>query len=257
MMSRAGELMLAALVASGGVSAMIWWPQADTGSTAETDPIARFLASLDATTAPVSDVAPAPAAEAPAPEPVRSPPGTGEAGTSPVIQTQDDPESGDGPAVSLGNTPAPEPSTPLPDILPGPLDDAGVEFTWMQPGDLAPGSGTGQAFQINYAPGIRFPLEAGRAFANSQVYAPGGLYGSSGGQCDGGNYSYAWRDNFCETRGYSTPMCPTGHGHQGQDIRPATCENAMHWAVAVADGTITAVGAYSVRLTGTNGIRYT
>ncbi len=39
----------------------------------------------------------------------------------------------------------------------------------------------------------------------------------------GGNYSYPWQDNFCETRDFQAGQCPGGFGHQGQDIRPATC----------------------------------
>ena len=128
---------------------------------------------------------------------------------------------------------------------------------FLPPGDLAPDSGVGQTLQINYAPGMRFPLEAGQAYANSQVYGAGGYLGPGGGQCASANYSYAWRDNFCETRGYATPMCPAGVGHQGQDIRPASCEDAVHWAVAADEGVITSVGSYSVRLMSPSGVRYT
>lgn len=39
-----------------------------------------------------------------------------------------------------------------------------------------------------------------------------------------------------------------GEGHQGQDIRAATCEKGVHWVVAATDGTITNVGSYSVYL---------
>jgi len=150
--------------------------------------------------------------------------------------------------------PDPEPD-PLPD--PDPVDEAGDIFTWLPPGDLVEESGTGQTTQINYAPDMRFPMEAGQAYANSQVYGYGGYLGPSGGQCNAANYDYAWRDNFCETRGYGTPMCPAGVGHQGQDIRPASCQDDVHWAVAVADGTITSIGTYSVRLMTDDGVRYT
>jgi hypothetical protein len=39
------------------------------------------------------------------------------------------------------------------------------------------------------------------------------------------NYSYPWRDNYCEARlgPDSAPLCPTKVGHAGQDIRPASC----------------------------------
>jgi hypothetical protein len=61
------------------------------------------------------------------------------------------------------------------------------------------------------------------------------------------NYSYPWRDNFCETRDFSVGQCPGGFGHQGQDIRPANCKRApgatrcepyLHDAVAVRDGMV-------------------
>lgn len=146
-----------------------------------------------------------------------------------------------------------------PEALPpaDPVDAAGDIFSYMPPGDLIEESGTGQTVQINYAPGLRFPMEAGQAYANSQVYNYGGYLGPAGGQCNAANYAYAWRDNFCETRGYGTPMCPAGVGHQGQDIRPASCQDDVHWAVAVDDGTITSIGTYSVRLMTDDGVRYT
>ena len=43
-------------------------------------------------------------------------------------------------------------------------------------------------------------------------------------------------------------MCPTTKGHQGQDIRPATCNANSYWAVAAADGIIISVAKYSVIL---------
>lgn len=144
----------------------------------------------------------------------------------------------------------PEPEGPV-------VDASGDPVSFMPPGDLTPGSGSGQTEQINYAPQMRFPLEAGQAYANSQVYGHGGYLGPGGGQCDAANYAYAWRDNFCETRSYSAPLCPSGTGHQGQDIRPATCQDAVHWAVAADDGVITSVGSYSVRLMSETGVRYT
>jgi murein DD-endopeptidase MepM/ murein hydrolase activator NlpD len=119
---------------------------------------------------------------------------------------------------------------------------------FKDPGDLIPGSGRGvRDNTINY-PTMRFPLERGPAYANSQVYNPGGMHGGGGGQCEGSNYNYPWRDNFCETRSRATPRCPSARGHQGQDIRPATCRADTHWAVAAADGVIVNVGSYSVTL---------
>ena len=63
-----------------------------------------------------------------------------------------------------------------------------------------------------------------------------------------GNYSYPWRDNFCEHRRFFVGQCPGGEGHQGQDIRPSSCkllnEGAdrcqpyQHEVVAAHDGFI-------------------
>lgn len=133
---------------------------------------------------------------------------------------------------------------------------ASAQFSYRPAGELVAGSGSGRADAHVYAPGIRFPLESGPAYANSQVWGHGGYHGPGGGQCDAENYSYPWRDNYCETRGWAMPMCPAGTGHQGQDIRPATCRDRAHWAVAVADGTITHIGSYSVYLTDDAGRRF-
>lgn len=124
------------------------------------------------------------------------------------------------------------------------------------PGQLVSGSGSGVASATVYAPDMRFPMESIPAYANSQVYGAGGYLGPPGGQCDGVNYDFPWSDNYCETRSWTTPLCPTGNGHQGQDIRPATCDNDTHWVVAGEDGTITSIGSWTVTLTADSGTRY-
>lgn len=133
---------------------------------------------------------------------------------------------------------------------------AAADFTYRPPGELVPGSGKGRVDTKVYAPGMRFPIEAAPAFANSQVWGAGGSMGPGGSQCSTSNYSYPWKDNYCESRSWDMPLCPSGTGHQGQDIRPGTCAKDVHWAVAAADGTITNVGSYSVYLTGADGTRY-
>lgn len=130
-------------------------------------------------------------------------------------------------------------------------------FTYEQAGDLIPGSGNGQPNSPLHIVDMRFPIEAAPAFPNSQVYRPGGQYGGGGGQCDPSNYDYPWRDNYCEYRSrYTMPLCPDGVGHQGQDIRPGTCEDSKHWAVATENGRISVVGTYSVYLQGDSGVRH-
>lgn len=133
-----------------------------------------------------------------------------------------------------------------------------AKFTYNLPGDLEPKSGSGVTDDEIYYPSLRFPLEGGPAFLNSQVYRPGGSEGGPGGQCSISNYSYPWRDNFCEVRRWSVPICPGGKGHQGQDIRPATCKAGVHWAVAALDGVVTNIGRYSVTIQTASGtiLRY-
>lgn len=128
--------------------------------------------------------------------------------------------------------------------------------SFSPPGELESGSGRGVADPNVYLRDIRFPIEKAPAFLNSQVYRKGGMHGPSGGQCDSANYSYPWRDNFCEKRDWGMPLCPAGKGHQGQDIRPATCKAGLHWAVAAESGKIVQIGKYSVTLQTPNGTVY-
>jgi murein DD-endopeptidase MepM/ murein hydrolase activator NlpD len=74
------------------------------------------------------------------------------------------------------------------------------------------------------------------------------------------NFTYPWRDNFCELRDFLVGQCPGGYGHQGEDIRPANCvlfnaegdrcEPYQHPIAAVHDGIIRRMpgnlGAYIV-----------
>lgn len=129
-------------------------------------------------------------------------------------------------------------------------------FTHEPSGKLVSNSGKGRVDDTVYAPDLLFPIESGPAFANSQVYGHGGGSGPGGSQCDVENFSYPWHDNYCESRDYSMPLCPAGTGHQGQDIRAEDCKKGVHWVVAVADGTITQIGSYSVYLTAEDGTRY-
>jgi len=136
------------------------------------------------------------------------------------------------------------------------LAGGGDDFSFLDPGDLHPGSGSGAADSTVYAPRMRYPMEVGPSFPNSQVWGHGGGSGPGGGQCDTENYSYPWRDNYCETRSWSMPLCPSGTGHQGQDIRPATCDAGEHWTVASEAGTVTNIGSYSVYVTAADGTRF-
>ena len=128
-----------------------------------------------------------------------------------------------------------------------------AEFTYQPPGELEDEGGTGRVDYEVYVPDMRFPIEEAPAFSNSQVWGHGGMHGPGGGQCDSNNYSYPWWDNYCETRQWEMPLCPGGQGHQGQDIRPATCSDKTHWAVAAEAGDITHIGSYSVNLVTADG----
>lgn len=160
--------------------------------------------------------------------------------------------------------------------LPARPEKAVPDFTYFSPGFIIPGTGLkkgigGRPDYTVYA-NLRFPMKDAPDFANSQSF-------SNWGDCDftgrsprrlsrkatpyscrvnglplvfdesaGYNYSYPWRDNFCEHRNFFVGQCPGGEGHQGQDIRPSSCtqfnEGAdrclpyQHDVVAVQDGTI-------------------
>ncbi len=129
-------------------------------------------------------------------------------------------------------------------------------FSYLPPGDLVPGSGSGRVDYHVYLSDMRFPIEKTPAYVNSQVWGVGGMNGPGGGECHADNYSYPWRDNYCETRPWKMPLCPSGTGHQGVDIRPSTCADSTHWTVAAEAGTITSIGDYSVYLQGDSGIRH-
>lgn len=179
--------------------------------------------------------------------PVEDPYGEGEVETEiPVVDT----------------TPPVDDETPVitPPVEPPPLP---IVFEYHAPGNLIPGTGTGQVDDFVYAPDMLFPIKDAPTVPQSMVYRPGGAVG--GDQCDASNYETAWRDNFCEKRSRNrpTPLCPLDKVHQGQDLRVGTAsdcltlrsqpksERGLHEAVAVEDGIIQHIGTYSVQLKGT------
>jgi hypothetical protein len=147
------------------------------------------------------------------------------------------------------------------------------DFTYFAPGDLLPGTGMhGQAGRTDptvFAK-IRFPMAEAPSYVNSQVFMNWGECDFTGHVSLGGsgkeasyrckvnsiplfrdesrNYVYPWRDNFCEHRYFAVSQCPGGLGHQGEDIRPASCvlrsadadrcEPYQHNILAVRDGLV-------------------
>ena len=161
---------------------------------------------------------------------------------------ESDEPAGDGGLEQLPDEP--QGQTPV-DPVDTPDVPAAGTFGHFPAGELLPKSGSGYLDRTTWSPQLCFPF-AEDAFANSQVYGPGGGMGPKDkpSQCDATNYSLPWRDNFCESRGHASPLCANGKGHQGQDIRPATCKKDKHWVVAAEDGIITDMGTYTVTLTG-------
>jgi hypothetical protein len=148
------------------------------------------------------------------------------------------------------------------------------DFTYYGPGDLIPDTGwnklPGRVDYHVYAR-MRFPIADAPAYVKSQSFMPWGdcyrsgrrgALGKKGATYEcrrngiplvfdesaAANFTYPWRDNFCEVRNFLVPQCPGGYGHQGEDIRPANCviynEGAdrclpyQHTVAAVRDGMI-------------------
>lgn len=167
----------------------------------------------------------------------------------------------DAPAPLEEDDDGPAPATPaLPDDWDG------------GPGNLLAGSSTVKESTGVTDPSVIssemiFPLADGPGFANSQIFGSGGGgYASGEWPGPGGpenaveNFDYPWRDNFCEVRleaKHATDLCPGGRAHKGQDLRPKTCANAVHWLVAPEDGWISHVGSISVNIMGAeSGLKY-
>ncbi len=208
-------------------------PDADTNNPDDTDTVPDTDIDTDLDTGDDTDT---------------NPPSDDDAGSDDT-QAPDTPGDTDTPANDGGDDTA---------SLPDPVEPT---FSYFEAGALLPGSGQGAPDQIAYAPDIVFPIADAPAYLQSQVFSFGG--GVAGGdQCDARNYTYPWRDNFCEVRSANrtSPYCPLPKVHQGQDIRVGTAadcntlrrtsaaDRALHKVVAVEDGIISHVGTYSVNL---------
>ncbi|MGH6728295.1 MAG: M23 family metallopeptidase [Pseudolabrys sp.] len=171
---------------------------------------------------------------------------------------------------TVGGTPAkiPEPAFDLT------RPTAKSDFTYYSPGTLIENTGwsklPGRIDHHVYAR-IRFPIAYAPAYVKSQSFLPWGdcyrtgrigRLGKKGAiyRCKVNNiplvfdesaainFTYPWRDNFCEQRDFLVGQCPGGYGHQGEDIRGSKCvlNNAeadrclpyQDLVAAVNDGTI-------------------
>lgn len=134
-----------------------------------------------------------------------------------------------------GNPQLPVAATPpvVPD-RPAAQSDA---FRYHPVGRLVSGSGmrapAGNPDHAVYAR-IRFPAAEAPAYVNTQAFrrrgglviawAPAAAADDEPHDARPEPAQYIWRDNFCERRDFSVGQCPSGRGHQGQDILGVTCE---------------------------------
>jgi hypothetical protein len=172
---------------------------------------------------------------------------------------------------TAGGTPAP---IVEPKFDPSRPEKQSDEFTYYPPGNLIENSGWKKMpgrVDYNVYARIRFPMTEAPAYVKSQSFMPwGDCYrtGHTGriGRKDSQyscklnglplvfnesaavNWTYPWRDNFCELRDFLVGQCPGGYGHQGEDIRPSNCvvqndqadrcEPYQHTVSAAHDGLI-------------------
>jgi len=170
------------------------------------------------------------------------------------------------------------------------------DFTFYSPGELIENSGwkkmPGHVDYHVYAR-MRFPIADAPGYVKSQSFMPwGDCYhtgkvgrtGRKGAQyrCKlndkplvfdesaAENFTYPWRDNFCELRDFLVGQCPGGYGHQGEDIRPGNCvlynaeadrcQPYQHTVAAVHDGIIRRlpgnIGVYIVVNTENERVRF-
>jgi hypothetical protein len=148
-------------------------------------------------------------------------------------------------------------------------------FSYYPPGELISGTGArhrgGDPDYTVYA-AIRFPIAEAPVQTYSQMFinlgdctaTPGdsqtlrrngkpfrctpGKAVETADMPSGGQNTYPWRDNFCERRAFFVGQCPSGLGHQGEDIVPVgcalsgrdsdQCDRSRHRVVAVHDGVV-------------------
>jgi murein DD-endopeptidase MepM/ murein hydrolase activator NlpD len=124
-----------------------------------------------------------------------------------------------------GGNPAAESVSSPPAAVARPVAQSKV-FTYHPVGKLIPGTGMraplGDVDNTVYAR-IRFPAAEAPAYVSTQVYRRRDKSMSAPAGIEPELDLYRWRDNFCERRDFQVGQCPSGRGHQGQDIRGLTC----------------------------------
>ncbi|HWV55651.1 M23 family metallopeptidase [Pseudorhodoplanes sp.] len=137
----------------------------------------------------------------------------------------------------VGGNPAASVATAAPEPIKRP-ETQSEAFRYYPVGKLVPGSGmrapAGDPDRTVYAR-IRFPAAVAPAYVNTQTFRRRSALAirrtppaSPGDKTDHDSQQetavYTWRDNFCERRDFGVGQCPSGRGHQGQDILGVTCE---------------------------------
>lgn len=125
-----------------------------------------------------------------------------------------------------GGNPAAASASSPPAMVARPETESKV-FTYHPVGKLIPG--TGMRAPLGNVDGtvfarIRFPAAEAPAFVSSQVFR---RRDKSTVSSEADLDVYRWRDNFCERRDFQVGQCPSGRGHQGQDIRGASCAQSV------------------------------
>ena len=133
----------------------------------------------------------------------------------------------------VGGNPAMQVATTPPPVAERPAAQSDT-FHYHAVGELVRGTGmrapAGDADRTVYAR-LRFPAASAPAYVNTQAFRRrNGLaiaWAAAAVNDDNDNKPgkpYVWRDNFCERRDFAVGQCPSGRGHQGQDILGVSCE---------------------------------
>jgi len=161
------------------------------------------------------------------------------------------------------------------DQMPPPGNEPGTRLnesdcTYLDPGNLVPGSGDGVDDRKYWSPNMISPFGTVNAVARSQVYSPGGLGSPNTDQCAAENFDYPHRDTFCERRSADRESfnCPSRRIHQGIDINAGSRDQCLSLqqaaqsirngaspeianlipVLAVEEGQISYIGSYTVDL---------